>query len=115
MMNCDICEFPILSDEKMAPGEKARHAFTGTCIKHLLAENKQLHMEATKMKKHVKLYNRVFKALHADDKFVIVSQKTHDEMVDVVEAAIRVCESGSGQRNARFLAEAVISAMTLAD
>ncbi len=34
-----------------------------------------------KAKKYVKLYNRVWEALHADDKFVVTSDKTHEELV----------------------------------
>lgn len=45
MMNCDTCGLPILSDEKMTPSAESRHAFLTTCVKRLLAENKQLHME----------------------------------------------------------------------
>ena len=60
------------------------------------------------MKKHVKLYNRVFEALHKEDKFVLASDKTHEEIVDVITAAIdRNLESHC----TRDMAECVLTAL----
>lgn len=35
-----------------------------------------------KAKKYTELYNDVWQALHKRDKFVVTSDKTHDELVD---------------------------------
>lgn len=43
-------------------------------------------------KKHVALYNRVFEALHADDKFVGVSDLDHDALIGkMADAMQEVC------------------------
>lgn len=41
-----------------------------------------------KKKKHVKLYNRVFDALHKDDRFVVANDYTHKQNVERMARAM---------------------------
>lgn len=41
------------------------------------------------IKKHVTLYNRVFAALHAEDKFVTTSPLNHEALIDAMARAMR--------------------------
>lgn len=49
-------------------------------------------------KKYARLYDRVFEALHAADTFVVVSDKTHAELVDAMADAMREAHI-SGRRD----------------
>jgi hypothetical protein len=71
------------------------------------------------VKKYQKLYNRMWEALHADDKFVVANKRTHEENVRRMVAAMR--EVPAGAAYARYfgpldaLAEACLDALILDD
>jgi hypothetical protein len=62
------------------------------------------------VKKHIKLYNRIFAALHESDRFVIASERTHDEVVAHVANTVGKCMAERETDNWK-IAEAVVAAM----
>ena len=66
-----------------------------------------------KVKKHVKLYNRMWKALHAEDKFVVCNQRTHAENVDAMVLGMKRLkqECGVVVPSLRELAEVALEAL----
>jgi hypothetical protein len=66
-------------------------------------------------KKYNKLYNDVCEALHANDRFIICSRNTHDEVVEYVAAVIGEYFKNSGGLffTKEGLAETIVSELLL--
>lgn len=80
------------------------------------------------VKQHVKLYNAVWEALHADDKFVVTSKLCHAELVPYLADALKDAAAQGGYSLIYFtdsaksgvnawavLAEAALMALQLSD
>jgi hypothetical protein len=69
-------------------------------------------------KKYTDLYNRIFGALHADDKFVATSPLDHDALIDAMASAMAwAAPAGEVCRNRGFwrdMAEAALIAIQCA-